>query len=76
MKGEQVDGMEAATGGLEMVQEVDGLHTGVESPGVFEVADVSLFDDVNDELAGSSLSCFVEAIVSSNGFVDSLHPGT
>ena len=59
-----------------MVQEVDGLHSGVEQPGVFEVADVSLFDDVNDELAGSSLSCFVEAIVSSNGFVDGFHPGT
>jgi hypothetical protein len=73
LKGEQVDGMEASTGGLKMVQEVDGLHLGVKEPGVFEVADVSLFDDVNDELAGSSFSCFVDTIVASNCFVDSFH---
>ena len=76
LKGEQVDGMEASTGGLKMVQEVDGLHSGVKEPGVFEVADLSLFDDVNDELMGSSFSCFIETIVASNCFVDGFHLGT
>ena len=46
LKCNQVDGMESSTGGLKMVQERDGCHSGVVKLGGLEVADISIFNNV------------------------------
>ena len=75
LKREEFDGMEAATHGLEVIKEVDGLDHGLVKLARLEFAEVRIINNVQDKLTCSSFCCLEDRVVAALRLMGGLFHG-